>query len=143
MRHQSSSPTTTKRHNIYIVGGGRGSVQVQPSRGNLSRYFFDILRKRNRPLDEEGHMALHVLVEEDAEGWMTDLVYRFHLIPLGFASSLGMLDQAVKVSRNPPPRTEWALDLPIRPVIAVADLLIAALFVPSFLVRIDIVRTYL
>ena len=94
-------------------------------------------------------MAPHILLEEDAEGCMTCLLYRFHSFPLGFASALGMHDQAVKVSPNPP-RTEWASDLPIRLVIAVADLPtpqlaedVAALVVPAFLVRIDIVGTYL
>ena len=149
MGHQSSSPTT-KRHNVYIAGGGRGSAQVHPSRAHPGRYFFDVLRKRSRPLDKEEHMDLHALVEEDDEGCMTCLVYRFHFIPLGFERALGMHDQAVKVAPNPPPRTEWASDLPIRPVIAVADLHtlqpaehVAALVVPAFLVRINILRIYL
>ena len=95
-------------------------------------------------------MAPHVLVEEDTVGCMACLVYRFHFFRLGFASALGMHDQDVKVSRKLSPKTKWASDLPIRPVIAVADLPtqqpaedVAALVVPAFLVRIDIVGTYL
>src|SRR4051812_7468437 len=117
MGHQSSSPTTTKRHNVYIAGGGRGSTQVHPGRAHPGRYFFDVLWKRSKTLDEDGCMALQVLVEEDAKGCMTRLVYRFHLIPLGSASALGMHDRVVIVSPNHPPRTEWASNIHIRPVI--------------------------
>src|SRR4051812_3833780 len=106
MRHSSSSPITTKRHNIYIAGGGRGSAQVQPCRAHPGRYLFNVLRKRSRPMDEEGNIAPHVVIEEDAEGCMTCLLYRVRFFPLGFASALGMHDQPVKVSRNLLPRTE-------------------------------------
>ena len=93
-------------------------------------------------------MTLNVLVEEDVEGCMSCLAHGI-LNPLGFANALGMEDQAVEVFRNPP-NTEWACDMAVLPVVAVADLPIlqlaedvAALVVPAIFVRIDIVRIFL
>ena len=93
-------------------------------------------------------MTLYVLVEEDAEGSMSCLAHGI-LNSLGFPNALGMEDQVVEVFRNPP-STEWASDPAVLPVVAVADLPIlqlaedvAALVVPAFLVRIDLVRILL
>ena len=122
---------------------------MHASRAHPSRYFFAILRKRSRTLDDEGHMILYILFEEDAEGCMACLVSVLHVSPLGFANALGMEDQDVEVSPNNP-MTEWASDPAVRLLGAVADLPIpqaaedvAALVVPAFLVRTDLIRKFL
>ena len=68
---------------------------------------------------------------------------------MGFASALGMEDQAVEVFPNLP-STEWASDPAVLPVVVVADLPslqlaedVAILVVPAFLVRIDLIRIFL
>ena len=147
MGHQSS-PTTTKRYYIYIAGERQGQ-QVQASRAHPGRYFFTILRKRSWMLDDEGHMTLYVLVEEGIEGCMACLVNDLHVSLVGFAIALGMEDQVVKVFPDNP-MTVWASDLVVHPLSAVVDLpikqpaeYVAALVVPAFLVRIDLIGIFL
>ena len=80
---------------------------------------------------------------------MACLVSGLHVSPVGFANTLGMVDQAVEVFPNNP-MIEWASDPVVRPIGAVADLPIqqlaedvAALVVTALLVRTDLVRIFL